>query len=160
MSSKYRSISPIQQFDPTACWAAALEWWARGVGRGRPIITQLNLLSLYVARWDSTNPDTNPNYGTVSRANLIAIIRDPRWRMDFEAVRGRNFTCRLLNTKMRHGPCILGYFEPAVQGNHVVTAYGASNTHIAVMDPNGARFRGHRVEHFSGGTEIIVGSPR
>lgn len=160
MGRNYRSITPVQQFDPTSCWAAALEWWARAIGRGRPIITQLNLLNVYVSRWDSSNPDTNPNYGTVSRANLIAIIRDPRWRMDFEAIRGSSFSCRYLNTKMRRGPCILGYFESEVGGNHVVASYGASNTHVAVMDPNRARFRGHRVGHFTSVREIIVGYPR
>jgi len=44
---------------------------------------------------------------------------------------------------MRRGPVILGYYEPAVSGNHVVVAYGASATHVAVMNPDG----GHNPDH-------------
>lgn len=156
--SRYHSITPVQQFDPTACWAASLEWWARAVGGGRQVITQLNLLNMYLRYWDSSNPDTNPNYGTVSRGNLIAIIRDPRWRMDCYTVQPSNFSCYYINQKMRHGPCILGYLKPGL-GNHVVVSYGASNTHIAVMDPDGAKFAGRPLAHYTS-AELIVGSPR
>ncbi len=155
----YRNTSPIQQFDPTSCWAASLEWWARAIKRGRPVIDQLNLLNVYVDYWDSSNPDTNPNYGTVSRANLLRILRDPRWRMDTHTMRGRDFDGYVVNRHMRHGPAIVGYFDGSVGGNHVVVAYGATAEHIAVMDPNGARFRGRRVSYFQS-SEVIVGAPR
>ena len=32
MAKDYLSIAPVQQFDPTACWTAALQWWARAIG--------------------------------------------------------------------------------------------------------------------------------
>ena len=156
MSRNYRLVTPVQQFDPTSCWAAALEWWARAI-KNRTVITQINLLNVYLNRWDSTNPDTNPNYGTVSRENLMAILRDSRWRMTCEAIAGSDFTCRHANTRMRRGPIIVGYRKPRV-GNHVVVVYGASNTHIACMDPDGARFRGPRASHYQS-SEVIVGYP-
>ena len=160
MSRNYRRVRPIQQFDPTSCWAAALEWWARAIGN-RSVITQLNLLNVYLRMWDSretigNNP--NPNYGTVSRNNLMSILRDPRWRMDCEAIAGSRFTCHYVNQKVRNGPIIVGYRKPSV-GNHVVVCYGASETHIAKMDPDGAQFQGLRQNHYQGG-EVIVGIPR
>ncbi len=156
MARNYRSTRPIQQFDPTACWAATLEWWARATGN-RTVITQLNLLNVYLRYWDSSNPDTNPDYGTVSRNNLMAIIRDGRWRMNCVAIPGRNFTCYYVNQNIRHGPLIVGYRKPGL-GNHVVSVYGASNTHIACMDPDGARFHGRVASHYQS-NEVIVGIP-
>src|ERR1035441_7938598 len=80
MAKDYLSIAPVQQFDPTACWAAALQWWARAIG-GRTVVRQIDLLNLYVRFWDSSgDPDTNPNYGTISRAGLISVIGGSRWR--------------------------------------------------------------------------------
>ena len=158
MAKDYLRIAPVNQFDPTACWAAALEWWARAIG-GRTVVTQLNLLTLYLRYWDSTNPDTNPNYGTISRAGLISVINDSRWGMTASAMSGGGLTTALLNQKMRLGPVLIGYYEPAVSGNHVVVAYGASDTHVAVMNPDGGVFRGLLVNHFSRSPEVILGIP-
>jgi hypothetical protein len=159
MAKDYLSIAPVQQFDPTACWAAALQWWARAIG-GRVVVRQLDLLSLYVRYWDSAgDPDTNPNYGTISRAGLISVIQDSRWSMTASAMAGGDLTTRLLNQKMRFGPVILGYYEPAVSGNHVVVVYGASETHVAAMNPDGARFVGRPIGDYSGSPEVILGIP-
>jgi hypothetical protein len=159
MAKDYLSIAPVQQFDPTSCWAAALQWWARAIG-GRVVVRQLDLLNIYVRYWDSSgDPDTNPNYGTISRAGLISVINDSRWGMSASAIAGGDFTTVLLNQKMRLGPVILGYYEPAVGGNHVVVAYGASETHVAVMNPDGARFIGLPVGHYSQSSEVILGIP-
>jgi hypothetical protein len=158
MAKDFLSIAPVQQFDPTACWAAALEWWARAAG-GRTVVRQLDLLNLYVRFWDSSNPDTNPNYGTISRSGLISVIGDSRWSMTSTAIPGGEFTTTLLNQRMRFGPVILGYFEPSVGGNHVVVAYGASETHVAAMNPDGARFLGLPVARYSQSPEVILGVP-
>jgi hypothetical protein len=159
MGKDYLSIAPVQQFDPTACWAAALQWWARAIG-GRTVVPQLNLLSIYVRYWDSSgDPDTNGNYGTISRSGLISVIDDPRWGMSASPMAGGHLTTALLNQKMRLGPVILGYYEPEVGGNHVVVAYGASERHVAVMNPDGARFRGLPVGHYAQSPEVILGIP-
>jgi hypothetical protein len=154
--SNFRSVTPVQQFDPTACWAASLEWWAKAI-HDRTLITQLNLLVVYKDKWDSTNPETNPNYGTVSRANLISIFEDGRWRMTCEAISGTSFTCAHANKRMAKGPILVGYNKPGI-GNHVVVVYGASETHIARMDPDGAQFVGSQAAHYQGG-EVIIGYP-
>jgi hypothetical protein len=159
MAKDYLSIAPVQQFDPTSCWAAALQWWARAIG-GRVVVRQLDLLNLYVRYWDSSgDPDTNPNYGTISRAGLISVIEDSRWGMTASAMPGGDLTTVLLNQKMRLGPVILGYYEPSVGGNHVVVAYGASETYVAAMNPDGGQFRGLPIGHYSHSPEVILGIP-
>jgi hypothetical protein len=156
--SNYLGIAPVAQFDATSCWAAALEWWARAIG-GRVVVRQLDLLNVYLRYWDSSNPDTNPNYGTISRSGLISVIGDTRWAMTPSAMPGGRLTTTLLNQHMRLGPVILGYYEPSVSGNHVVVAYGASATHVAVMNPDGGHFRGLRIGHYSSSPEVILGVP-
>jgi len=158
MAKDYLSISPVAQFDPTSCWAAALEWWARAIG-GRVVVRQVDLLNVYLRYWDSSNPDNNPNYGTISREGLISVINDSRWGMTASAMPGTQLTTVLLNQKMHLGPVILGYYEPAVSGNHVVVAYGASETHVAAMNPDGGHFRGLTVDHYSHSPEVILGIP-
>ena len=158
MAKDYLSIAPVTQFDPTSCWAAALEWWARAIG-GRTVVRQLDLLNLYVRYWDSRDPDNNPNYGTISRDGLISVIGDSRWGMTASPMAGGEFTTSLLNQKMRLGPVILGYYEPSVGGNHVVVAYGASDTYVAAMNPDGGRFLGLPVGHYSQSPEVILGIP-
>ena len=159
MAKDYLSIALVQQFDPTACWAAALQWWARAIG-GRTVVRQIDLLNIYLQYWDSTgDPDTNPNYGTISRSGLISVIGDSRWGMTALAMAGGELTTVLLNQKMRLGPVILGYYEPSVRGNHVVVVYGASETYVAAMNPDGARFVGLPVGHYSQSSEVILGIP-
>jgi hypothetical protein len=158
MAKDYLSISPVAQFDPTSCWAAALEWWARAIG-GRVVVRQVDLLNIYLRYWDSSDPDNNPNYGTISREGLISVINDSRWGMTASAMPGTELTAVLLNQKMHLGPVILGYYEPAVSGNHVVVAYGASETHVAAMNPDGGHFRGLTVDHYSHSPEVILGIP-
>ena len=158
MAKDYLSIAPVEQLDPTSCWAAALQWWARAIG-GRVVVRQVDLLNIYVRYWDSRDPDNNPNYGTISRAGLISVIGDSRWGMTASAMPGGELTTGLLNQKMRLGPVILGYYEPAVSGNHVVVAYGASATHVAAMNPDGGHFRGMPVGHYSRSPEVILGIP-
>jgi hypothetical protein len=158
MAKDYLSIAPVTQFDPTSCWAAALEWWARAIG-GRTVVRQMDLLNIYVRYWDSRDPDNNPNYGTISREGLMSVINDSRWGMEASAMPGRQLTTELLNQKMRLGPVILGYYEPTVSGNHVVVAYGASATYVAAMNPDGGYFRGLLVGHYSHSPEVILGVP-
>lgn len=157
MATDYLQIPAVQQFDPTSCWAAVMEWWARATPN-RAVITQVNLLNVYLRYWDTANPDSNPNYGTISRAGMIAVIEDSRWRMSCEILRGPQFTCQYVNTKMRNGPLVVA-FKRADGSGHAVSVYGASNTHIACMDPDGARFRGLQPNHYQS-SEVIVGIPK
>jgi hypothetical protein len=155
----YTRIPAVVQFDPAACWAASLEWWARAMGN-RPVMNQLGLINLYHSRWDSRGDmDTNPGYGTVSRANLIAVLGDGRWQTAVEEIHGSAFTCAYVNQKVRFGPCIVGYYEPAVRGNHVVVAYGASSMLVDCMNPDGGRFMSRPPSVYQLTARLVVAWP-
>jgi hypothetical protein len=156
MPTDYTTITPVTQFDGTSCWAAALEWWARAAGR--TVIDQLTLISKYEQYWDSSgDPDTNPNYGTVSKDGLLSILSDSCWRMRCEEIRGVTFSQRYANGKL---PCIVGYFEGEVGGHHVVVACGVTDTAAKCMDPACGGFRDFRYGHFQRKGMLIVGWPR
>jgi hypothetical protein len=153
MSTDYTAISPIAQFDGTSCWAAALEWWARATGR--VAIDQLTLISRYQRYWDSSgDPDTNPNYGTVSKDNLIQILSDPYWRMRCEEVGGGLFGQRYVSGKL---PCYVAYFESEVGGSHAVVVCAADESIAKSMDPSYGAFRDFRYSHFQRTQKLIVG---
>src|SRR4028119_1950726 len=44
MSSNYRSIPPVGQWDGMSCWAACLAWWIKAVGGERPKWSQKDLI--------------------------------------------------------------------------------------------------------------------
>jgi len=156
MPSDYRSIPPVRQFDETSCWAAALEWWARAAGR--TVIDQLTLISKYERYWDSSgDPDTNPNYGTVSRENLMLIMKDACWRMACQEVRGVSLNGQYLSGKL---PCILAYFEGEVGGYHAVVAFKVGDTAVSCMDPSMGAFRDFRYGRFQRSNSIIAGWPK
>jgi hypothetical protein len=158
MAKDYTKISAIQQFDSTACWAASLEWWARAIGN-RPIIAQLDLIELYRKHWDARNPNTNPNYGKISDEGLVEVLRDQRWGMNGANMPGSWFSCYDANQRMRFGPALLGYYEPSLSSYHVIAIYGASATHVACMDPHGARFTARPIGYFTRSNRLIVGWP-
>jgi len=153
MPTDFTTISAVAQFDETSCWAAALEWWARA--SRRVVIDQLTLISKYEQYWDSSgDPDTNPNYGTVSRDGLMSIMSEPVWRMRCEEIQGVALNQRYVNGKL---PCILAYFEREMGGYHAVVACEASETVLKCMDPAWGGFRNFRYNHFQGKGRLIVG---
>jgi hypothetical protein len=155
MPRDYTTITAIAQFDPTSCWAAALEWWARATGR--PVIDQLTLISKYERYWDASgDPETNPNYGTVSKDNLMRILSDPCWRMQCEEIAGVAFNRRYVSAKL---PCIVAYFEGEVGGHHAVAAYAVTETAVSCMDPSYGAFRDFRFGHFQRSAKLVVGWP-
>jgi len=156
MTTDYMSITPIAQFDETSCWAAALEWWAKATGR--VAVSQLNLISKYQQYWDSTGDvDSNPNYGTVSKSNLMLILSDPCWRMRCEEIRGAAFNQTYLNGKL---PCYVAYYEQEVGGSHAVVVCAADETVVKCMDPAFGGFRNFRYGQFQRTRTLIVGWPR
>ncbi len=156
MSTDYNRITPILQFDSTSCWAAALEWWAKATGRS--VIDQLTLISKYERYWDSSgDPDSNPNYGTVSRENLMHILSDLCWRMQCEEIRSILFNRRYLSDRL---PCIVAYFESEAGGYHAVVACAAGETTATCMDPALGAFREYRYGHYHRRDKLVVGWPK
>lgn len=68
----YRTILPIGQNDATSCWAAALSWWLRALGR-QPPSTQNDLLVEFA-------PMAGED-GTVTMDGFTKIAATPRFDM-------------------------------------------------------------------------------
>jgi hypothetical protein len=134
---------PVAQFDPTACWAASLEWWLAAMSPARAEVDQLNLLQDFNGFWNTD--ESSPDYGTVSEANLRLIYAWPTVRMS-----SRKFTNGMnidfIKEKLAKSPVVVGYYEPAVNSYHVAVIHSVNVPNspygeINVMDPNRGRFR-------------------
>ncbi len=152
----YESIPPVLQADPTACWAAALEWWAAVTGR--PRLNQIQLLARYESYWDSAgDEETNPAYGTVTVQGMSEIMADPIWRMNVEILRQAEISCSYLERRL---PCVLGYFDELVEMHHAVVVYAVEAQMLHYMDPDsGFRTQPFRRMFQRPGTEVCVGYP-
>jgi hypothetical protein len=131
---------PVAQFDPTACWAASLEWWLRSMQPARTVVSQLDLINVFSAYW---NQEDGPEYGTVSAENLVQIVGNERFGMTYTVK--RQFDKGFVKDKLTRSPVLLGYYEPEVSGFHAVIIHSlnqnGANGDVNIMDPNGGRFR-------------------
>ncbi len=154
--TQFRSITPVQQLDAAACWAASFEWWTVAMSRQR--VRQDELIRDFDHLWSATD---GADYGTVSFQALQSIIGNARWNMRRVVRQGASITLADMQQYVSSGPCILGYREPGL-GNHVVAAFEALNgpDRIAVMDPNGARFRDLSIQLLGQTSRLIIGYPR
>ena len=163
---RYRQIPAVGQQDDTACWAASLEWWARAANREET--EQWMLMEDYDHLWGSRSD------GTISRAGMLAIIRDNRWRMSHQVLPDRSHLTReVMFAFLRSGPVYVGYFDRNVGGNHVNVIYGmadeGANPRLYAMEPAHRRngdgsYRGSHLQkvlnNYRTQGEIILASPR
>jgi hypothetical protein len=136
----------VAQFDQTACWAAGLEWWLRCMTQTprRTVINQMDLINRFVRFWDSSNPDTNPNYGTVTGENLGHIMDDGAINMSYVVRGSGRWDNAFIAEKLVISPVLLGYLEPEVNGFHVNIIHSLNDgvtADVNVMDPNRGRYR-------------------
>ena len=130
MPKDYTKVPAVVQFDTTACWAASLEWWARAIGN-RPIFPQLEPIKMHRDKWDTRDPDHNPEYGKITSGGLIAVIREPRWGW---TARSSRAACSTAFTPTRG--CAWG---------------------LACMDPWGGRFTARPAGYYSRSDRLIIG---
>ncbi len=163
---RYRQVAAVGQQDNTACWAACLEWWARAVGREET--EQWILMEDYDFLWD------NGGDGTISRAGLLTIVRDSRWRMEHQVLPTvQDLNPVVLFAFLRTGPVFTGFFDQQVSGNHVNVIYGMgngeTNPRVFAMEPGHTRrsdgsYRGRHVHrdlsYYKRQGDIILASPR
>jgi len=133
----------VAQFDETACWAASLEWWLAAMSPARSKVDQINLIKDFKAYWNSNVNSTE--YGTVSEANLKLLYATGTVRMSHRKFTGK-MDIDFIKEKLVKGPVVIGYYEPSVNGNHVVVIHSVNapdspHGEINVMDPNRGRFR-------------------
>jgi len=139
----------VAQFDPTACWAAGLEWWLRCMHESRVVTNQLNLLSRFVRYWNSD--ESSPEYGTITGENFGHILDDDSIRMSYIVRAPGSWDKDHIAEKLAISPVIIGYHEQEVDGFHVNVIHSLNNTATAdvnVMDPNRGRYRTRSNHHF------------
>ena len=131
----------VAQFDPTACWAAGLEWWLKCMRDARTVRNQLNLINQCVAFWNSDEDD--PEYGTITGEGLGHIMDDPTIRMDYVVKPHGSWDGAFIETKLAISPVLIGYNETEVNGFHVniIHSLNGDSPDVNVMDPNGGRYR-------------------
>ena len=147
----------VAQFDATACWAAGLEWWIRCMSASHSIRNQLDLVNIFVQYWDSTNPDTNPQYGTITGEGLGHVMDDSRIRMDYVVRANGTWDGAFIETKLAISPVLIGYNEVAVGGFHVniIHSLNGAAPDVNVMDPNGGRYRTRSHSNFTGSNYVL-----
>lgn len=152
----YESIPPVLQDDPTSCWAAALEWWAKATGR--PAARQTDLIGRYERYWDSRGDlATNPFYGTVTLDGMVQIMSDPVWRMNVETVPQSSLNRHYLEPRL---PCVLGYLDDTVEMHHAVVVYAVDDQNLYYMDPDsGFRVQPIRRMFLYPRSDVCVGYP-
>jgi hypothetical protein len=131
----------VAQFDPTACWAAGLEWWLKCMVNSRTVRNQLSLINDFVAFWNSDEDD--PEYGTITGVGLGHIMDAPSIRMDYLVKGHGSWDRTLIETKLAISPILIGYNETEVGGFHVnvIHSLNGDSPDVNVMDPNGGRYR-------------------
>jgi hypothetical protein len=157
------TVRAVQQFDQYACWAAALEWWSRANGRGRPRLTQLDIMSKYSQYWEQD--ESKPDYGGMKPQNMLKVLADPIWKMTATPVSGSAFAYPFLCNKLVDGPAFVVYYDLAVKGAHanVIVAPAKPLAHspekqFIVMEPNRGRFVLKPARAF-GNDNAILGCP-
>lgn len=146
----------IRQFDPTACWAAGLEWWLRCMRASRTIITQINLINRFAGLWNTD--EDSPEYGTVTGEALGQIMADDAIRMSYAVKVSGSWDAAFVESKLAISPVLIGYYEPAVSGFHVVIIHSLNagdSADVNIMDPNGGRYRTRTHGHFNSRNYVL-----
>ena len=145
---------PVAQIDPTACWAASLEWWLTCMNPKRSPARQIDLISRYVRYWDARmeiNGKENKDYGTVSAVNFVKMISQPEISMEYLLCTVPDL--QVIRQKLSQSPVIIAYYEPKVKGSHVNVIHSTNLDHslgdINVMEPNQGRFESKDVRRFT-----------
>ncbi|MDQ6786938.1 MAG: hypothetical protein M3033_09040 [Acidobacteriota bacterium] len=147
---------PVAQFDPTACWAAGLEWWLRCMRNSRAFTSQLDLINRFSEYWN--HDEDSPEYGTITGVNFGHIMDHDSIRMSYVVRAAGSWDKDFIAGKLDISPVVIGYNEQEVNGFHVNVIHSLNNTASAdvnVMDPNGGRYRTRSNQHFKSGNYVL-----
>lgn len=147
----YASVTPVQQFDNMACWAASMEWWLKYMSPKRNVVDQINILTI-----NGVAQNTDPNTGGLNQAGMKALFNHGPFRMRHKRYAGGSMDTTKINGRlMRKGPIVIIYNEPAVNGYHanvIVPPRDYANTtsllYLTTMDPNTATFENRPFQHY------------
>lgn len=122
----------------------------------RSLITQLNLLSKFVAFWNHDEDD--PEYGTITGEGLGHIMDDASIQMDYVVRGAGSWDGSFIGQKLALSPVLIGYNEVEVGGFHVNVIHSlnaGAAADVNVMDPNGGRYRTRRHANFNTSNYVL-----
>jgi hypothetical protein len=122
----------------------------------RAVITQLNLINRFAGLWSTD--ENSPDYGTVSGESLGQIMADSAIRMAYRVKVSGSWDSAFIEGKLAISPVLIGYYEPAVAGFHVVIIHSLNPgvaADVNIMDPNGGRYRTSSHGHFNSRNYVL-----
>ncbi len=139
------------------CWAAVLESFC-SVAPLRPRSTQAEFITEF-AHLCNSHLDLK-----IERDRLKLLFADNRFGLVIEEVSPRYFetTPEFLYQKLRSGYVILGYWENATNGWHLVLVYGIENESVLFFNPDSAvgGFYKKEFSYFTDRGNILIASQK
>jgi hypothetical protein len=140
IENKYKNTKPILQQKQNDCWAASLAWWltamkmANAIGR-----YQIYNDTIFKSYYRDDCAPTDPNYGKLSKEELIKVLSDSRWGLS--VLEMPYFTGTDVTGFLKKGPVIVGYYDIGRQTYHVnvICGYDAELDMVVSMEPASRR---------------------
>lgn len=131
MSTNYKHIPAVGQYDENSCWAASLEWWLRAQ----------RLMEIYQDDVLGDYMNMRGDGGSLNFSGIIQLIEDPRWCMQWVPYySGAQLTSGRLKSLLASGPVYIGYKDNTINSNHVNVIYRAkgsgSSAKVYAMEPH------------------------
>lgn len=123
----------VRQSRRDTCWAAVLESFC-SVAPLRPKLKQFEIIEEF-AHLCNSHLDQK-----IERDRLKLLLAERRFGLAVEEVSPEYFetTPEFLFQKLKSGYVILGYWEKATNGWHIVLVYGLDGTNVLFIDPDAA----------------------
>lgn len=120
----YKSINPIGQIDPTACWMACLCWWLKAARNQNK--RQLDIISLFGPIWS--------NEGTIDAEKLKSevIKHNAIFKMNIQEI----FPNNLEHWADGSLPLLIGFRTPGGTGHmNVIHGFNKETRMVEAMEP-------------------------
>lgn len=167
MAKDYTTVSPVQQFDDMACWAASMEWWLSYMGGSRPLLNQYDIIGIKKVKDNSFYPDdtdagnANSNFGGLTKAGMKALFNHPPFKMQYKRYSAGSLKMSSLKKRLKKSPIVIMYYDSTVQGYHanvivkVNDLFGLTET-ITSMEPRNPSFEARWLMQFTS-DELYLG---
>jgi hypothetical protein len=168
MARDYTTVSPVQQFDDMACWAASMEWWLNYMGGSRPQMTQYDIIQIKKVKDNSYYPEdtdegnADQNFGGLTKAGMKALFNYSPFKMQYKKYGAGALKLASLTKRLKKSPIVIMYYDATVQGYHanvVVKAeevlWGLANG-VTSMEPPNPSFESRFLSWFTSG-EVYIG---
>ncbi len=168
MAKDYSIVSPVQQFDDMACWAASMEWWLNYMGGSRPQLSQYDIIgikkikdnSYYPSDTDTGNADQN--FGGLTKEGMKALFNHSPFKMQYKRYDAGALKISSIKKRLKKSPIVIMYYDSTVQGYHANVIVKAEDVFfgladgIVSMEPRNPSFESRFLMWFTTG-ELYLG---